>query len=224
MKKRQKIIAVIIISTIISLVYTFFSYFGINRYLLCHLKNSESFIENYSNLPKASDDRIVISFSVTPEKINKLKPFINSILDQTVKVDLIAMIIIQDENNPNTYDIPKYIKNVANVFPAGREYGKGTKIIPMLLREKECGTIIIALDENKVYGQDFIYSIVEEYKKNPDSVLIDNKGYAMLINSEHYGCDVIDRKKENFDNDWFLSKASKSKTFNYTENYKIIGF
>jgi hypothetical protein len=188
------------------------------------VQNSDSLIEKYSQLPKEFDDRIIISFSTTPNKIHKLKPFINSILDQTIKVDLIAMIIIQDEDNPNTYDIPKYIKNVANVFPAGREYGKGTKIIPMLLREKECGTIIIALDENKIYGQDFIYSIIEEYKKHPDSVLIDNKGYAMLINSEHFGCDVIDREKENFDNDWFLSKASKNKTFDYSENYKIIGF
>ena len=59
------------------------------------------------------------------------------------------------------YDIPKYIKDIANIFPAGKNYGKGTKIIPMLLREKECGTIIIALDENRVYGQDFIYSLIE---------------------------------------------------------------
>lgn len=224
MKNRKTIIAIIIVSTIVSLLYTFFSYFGINRYLWCYVQNSDSLIEKYSQLPKEFDDRIIISFSTTPDKIHKLKPFINSILDQTIKVDLIAMIIIQDEDNPNTYDIPKYIKNVANVFPAGREYGKGTKIIPMLLREKECGTIIIALDENKIYGQDFIYSIIEEYKKHPDSVLIDNKGYAMLINSEHFGCDVIDREKENFDNDWFLSKASKNKTFDYSENYKIIGF
>ena len=224
MKNRKTIIAIIIVSTIVSLLYTFFSYFGINRYLMCYVQNSDSLIEKYSKLPKEFDDRIIISFSTTPDKIHKLKPFINSILDQTIKVDLIAMIIIQDEDNPNTYDIPKYIKNVANVFPAGREYGKGTKIIPMLLREKECGTIIIALDENKIYGQDFIYSIIEEYKKYPDSVLIDSKGYAMLINSEHFGCDVIDREKENFDNDWFLSKASKNKTFDYNENYKIIGF
>ena len=85
MKNRKAIISIIIVSTIVSLLYTFFSYFGINRYLLCHLKNSDSLIEKYSKLPKEFDDRIIISFSTTPDKIHKLKPFINSILDQWVK-------------------------------------------------------------------------------------------------------------------------------------------
>ena len=222
MNKRNLIILIIILSTFFSLLYTFFSYFGINRWINCHLKNCDSNIENYSKLPKASDDKVVISFTVNPHKMDKLKPFINSLLDQTVKVNLIAMIIPLDDIEK--YDIPKYIKDIANIFPAGKNYVKGTKIIPMLLREKECGTIIIALDENRVYGQDFIYSLIEESKKYPNSVLVDNKGYAMLVKPEHFGCDVINTKKDTIDNDWFLKKSSNSKVFNYQENYTTIGF
>ena len=94
----------------------------------------------------------------------------------------------------------------------------------MLLREKEKDTIIIALDENKIYGHDFIYTMVEESKNNPDSVLVDKKGYALLVRSDHFSCDVINREKDNLDNEWFQKKAKNSKIVDYNENYGIINF
>ena len=221
MSKRNIMIILLIISSILSLIMTFFSYFGITRYFICHVNNCDGFIQKYSKLPKSSDGRVVISFSADPNKLNRLKPFINSILDQTVKVDLIAMIIPDDGRDIN-YVIPDYIKDFAVIFHAGRGYGKGTKLIPMLLREKECDTTIITLDENIVYGQDFIYSLIEESKNYSESVLTDKKGTFMLSKPEHFDCDVINREKDSLDNDWFLQKALKSKIFNYRENYKII--
>lgn len=213
---------IIIILTIIITIIIIFSYFGIYRYLFLHIQSSDNFIEKYSKLPKADKDRVVVSFTTTPDKIGKLKPMINSLLDQTVKVDQIALFIPYDEDEK--YDIPQYIKNVANIFPTGKDYGKGTKLIPILLREKECDTTIIALDDNMVYGQDFIYNMIEESKKNPGSVLIDKKGVAMLVKPEYFGCDVINRKKEKFDNEWFINKAKYSKIINYQDNYKILCF
>jgi hypothetical protein len=180
-------------------------------------------IEKYSKLPKASEQRVIISFTSTPDKVKKLKPFINSILDQTVKVDLIAFVTTPESNNEK-YDIPKYIKDIAILIPSGRKYGKGTKIISMLLREKECDTIIIALDENRIYGQDFIYTIVEQSNKHPKSILIDKQGSVMLLKTDHFDCDIINRENEKSDNDWFLSKCKNSKIIEYTENYNIIGF
>jgi hypothetical protein len=197
----------------------FFSYFGITRYFFCHIKSTDKFIENYSKLPKAStDNKVVISFTCKQEKLHKLKPFINSILDQTVKVDLIAMITPLEED----YNIPKYIKDITVVFPSGMDCGQGTKLIPMLLREKEKGTIIISLDENKIYGQDFIYTMIEESKKYPDSVLVDTKGSTILVRSDHFDCDVI--KREKVDNEWFLKKAKNNKIVDYKEIYGIINF
>jgi hypothetical protein len=197
----------------------FSSYFGITRYFFCHIKSTDKFIENYSKLPKAStDNKVVISFTCKQEKLHKLKPFINSILDQTVKVDLIAMITPLEED----YNIPKYIKDITVVFPSGMDCGQGTKLIPMLLREKEKGTIIISLDENKIYGQDFIYTMIEESKKYPDSVLVDTKGSTILVRSDHFDCDVI--KREKVDNEWFLKKAKNNKIVDYKEIYGIINF
>jgi hypothetical protein len=221
--KKLTVIILAIISTVISLLFIFLSYFGLTRYVGCYFKNTYKLIEKYNKLPKGSENRVIISFTCTPNKVEKLKPFINSILDQTVKVDLIAFITTPETDNQK-YNIPKYVKDIAILIPSGRKYGKGTKIIPMLLREKECGTIIIGLDENIIYGQDFIYTILEESNKHPKCILIDKKGSVMLLKTDHFDCDVINRENENFDNNWFLSKCKDSKRIEYTENYKIIGF
>jgi len=162
---------------------------------------------------------VVISFTTTPDRVEKLKPMINSILDQTVKVDQIAL-VIPYKYKGQKYNLPKYINNVANVFPSGKDYGKGTKLIPILLREKEKDTIIVAVDDDRVYGKDFIESMITEAEKNPNTVLIDKSGAVILVKPEYYGCDVIDRKKEKFDNNWFLQKAEKNKVVDYGENYK----
>ena len=216
---KSTVIIITIISTVLSVLLIIGSYYGIDRYIYLHMKSPEYFINKYSHLPKANlKNRTVISFSTTPEKINKIKPMINSILDQTVKVDAIYMVLLADKN----YNTPRYITNVATVVLAGKDYGGGTKIIPILLKEKECDTIIIALNDNVVYGQDFIFTMIEESNKNPGTVLLDKKGDVMLVKPEYFGCDVINREKEDFDNNWFLDKSKNNKIIEYNENYKII--
>lgn len=221
--EKRTIIIITIVSTLLSLVMILFSYFGITRYLTLHMKSSEDFVKNYSKLPKASKGRVVVSFTTTPDRIKKLKPMINSILDQTVKVDQIAL-VIPYKYKGKTYDVPEYLKDVVNVFPSGKDYGQGTKLIPILLREKECGTVIIALNDDRVYGIDFVEVMLGESEESPDSVIIEKGGTAMLVKPEHYGCDVINREKEKFQDEWFTNHAKKNKTINYGENYKAIGF
>ena len=217
---KSTVIIITIISTVLSVLLIIGSYYGIDRYIYLHMKSPEYFINKYSHLPKADlKNKTVISFSTTPEKINKIKPMINSILDQTVKVDAIYIVLLNDKH----YNIPKYINQVATTVLAGKDYGGGTKIIPILLKEKECDTIIIALNDNVVYGQDFIFTMIEESNKNPGTVLLDKKGDVMLVKPEYFGCDVINRDKESFDNDWFINQSKHNKVIDYNENYKIIG-
>ena len=220
--KKKTVIIITIISSIISLIMILLSYFGINRYLLLMIKDSESYIANYSKLPKADNkNKVVISLTTTPDNIYKIKPMINSILDQTVKVDQIILVLPHNYKEKG-YNIPEYINKVANIVPSGRDYGEGTKLLPILLREKECDTTIIALDDDIVYGNDFIYTMIEESQNNPDKVLVDNKGVSILVKPDNFGCDVIDRNREKIDNKWFLEKAKDNKIIEYTENYRNI--
>lgn len=216
---KRTIIIVTIISTVISLAFILLSYFGVIRYLSLHVQSSDSFVKAYSKLPKASKDRTVISFTTTPDRVKKLKPMLNSILDQTVKVDQIAL-VIPYKYEGKKYNLPKYLIGIVNVFPAGKDYGEGTKLVPVLLREKECDTIILALDDDRVYGKDFVEIMVGEAAKNPGTVLIDSKNSAILVKPDYFGCEVIDRDKDKFDTQWFLDKAKKSKVIHYGESYK----
>jgi hypothetical protein len=219
MEKRTLIILTII-STIVSLAIIFLTYFGISRYItLKYQTNSDKYIQNYSKLNNHKNkDKVIISTTTTPERISKIRPMINSILDQTVKVNEIALIIQEDKK----YDIPPYLKNIVKIYPSGKDYGKGTKIIPILFKEKECDTTIIALDDNVIYGKDFIQTLLEERDKNPDTVLIDNKKISLLFKPENYGCELLKRDRDNYDEKWFLDNTKNTKVITYNENYSFI--
>lgn len=213
-------IIISIIATILSLLFIALSYFGIYRYISLHFSSCDGYIEKYKNLPKASDNRVVLTFTTTPEKIDKLKPMINSILDQTVRVNQIIMVI--PEYIRNKYKIPDYLKDIVTIIPSGKNYGEGTKLIPTLLREKESDTIIIAINDNIVYGKDFLQEMIEKSNKNPNTIILENNNNSILVKPICFNIDVINRGKEEFDNDWFVSKAKNNKILHYSENYKCL--
>ena len=208
--EKRKVIIMTIISTIVSIIVILMSYFGITRYLMLHGQSSEPYIHRYSSLPSADKGKVVLAISTTPEKITKIKPMINSILDQTVRITQIILIIPHDDS----YKLPSYLQKIVTLYPLGKEYGDNccNTMVPMLLHEKECDTTIIALLDNVVYGKDFIETLLELSDKNPNTVLRDTKNTAILFKPEYYDCSVIDTT------DWF----KKSKYIDYTENYRCL--
>lgn len=218
MTKRFLIYSSILFS-VIYIIYLVLSYNGVFRKNILSMVSINSLIHNYSKLPVYSDtQRIVLCFSTTPDRISDIQPMIKSILDQTVKVNMIALVIPYKYQNKE-YNIPPYLSNIVNVIRAGKDYGQGTKLIPMLLREKDCNTIIIALNDNVIYGKEFVETMLEECDKNPDTVLTDNSRSSILLKPGYFGCDVIDRDKDKFDTNWFIDKSSKSHVVDYTQNF-----
>ena len=200
----------------------FITYFSLDRYTGLHFANMKKYVDNYAKLEK-TNGRTVISFYTTPAKMKKSKPMVKSILDQTVKVDQIALNLPPSKE---PYEIPYEYKDIINVYNVGKDYGPGTKIIPTLLREKDKGTKIIYLDDDKVYGKDFIEKMIEEGEKYPECAIINmknNKICAVLVKPEFFTTDVIDNKVEYFDNNWFMKHlVGKNKQLKYFENYKVI--
>lgn len=211
---------VFLILTIVPLIITILYYFGVFRYFQLHSKSSEKYIDNYKKLNKASKtDKVIISFTTIPKRINKIKPMINSLLDQTVKVDGIYLNIPENINGEK-YKIPKEFNNILNIFTSGKDYGKSTKFIPTMLREDNSNTIIILLDDDYIYGKDFIETIVEESKKNENSTILSKKAILLkpkFIDSEKF----FDRDKKTLKDDW-IEQIINSKKINlkYNENYK----
>lgn len=208
-----------IFMTILSLIVTILYYYGIVRYFTLYIKDTNSYLENYKNLDKAhKEKKVIISLSVQPEKIDKIKPMINSILDQTVGVNQIVL------NLPNNkhYNIPKEYENIFTIFRCGKDYGECNKFIPTLLREENSDTIIILLDEKYVFGQDYIENMVEEYKKEKCGII--SKG-GILIIPEFFDMDIYNRDKKCLDNGWIKDcvKVNK-KNISSNDTYKIFNF
>ena len=155
---------------IILLILYFIDFPTISR---CHkLKNSKSniFFDTYKNKKKNTVDKVIVSFTTTPERIQHITPMLNSLLDQTVKIDTIVL-NIPEENKGKKYNIPKEYDDICNIYTVGKDYGKGTKYIPTLLRENECGSKIILLDDDHLYGKDLLEKLIKESDNNPNKCI-----------------------------------------------------
>ena len=119
----------------------------------------------------------------------------------------------------NVYDVPDDLNNMCNVFTCGRDYGPGTKFFPTILREQETNTIIIMLDDDYIYGYDFIETLLNENEKEPESAIIMNE--AMLIKPEFIDTSVLYTNKKYIDNEW-IKKYIKSpkKYIDYGSNLR----
>ena len=212
---KKNIIILIILSTLISFIIIYSTYFGVDRYLNILLyskyskKKKNKYIEKYTKLneyiPKQSN--IIISLSAKYEELNKIKPCINSILDQTIRINKIYLFLI---GNNDLQNIPDYLKDIVIIVPT-KDYKKNTKIIPILIKEKEADTIILALDNDVIYGKDFIQVMLDEMIKNDNIVLVDTKNTCILFKPSYFDSEIINEKN-------FLKN---NKIIKYNENYKI---
>ena len=101
--------------------------------------------------------KFIVSFTTSPERIDKIKPMIDSISNQTVKPDLFILNI--PEVFPRTgekYIIPDFVKNNVIVNVVEKDCGPATKIIPTIDYLKKnnydiSDTYIIYLDDDICY-------------------------------------------------------------------------
>ena len=142
---------------------------------------------------------------------------LNSLLDQTTRVDQFALNITENCEEPEQY------KDICNIFKVGRDYGIGTKYVPTLLREDECGTKIILVDENFIYGKDLIETLIKESEKNPDKCVYIGDDFdtanSILIKPEFVS--KINHNK--CDNKWLNDNLNVEKIkIPYNKNVKYI--
>tara|TARA_A100001011_G_scaffold394642_1_gene487555 strand:- start:24073 stop:24744 length:672 start_codon:yes stop_codon:yes gene_type:complete len=222
--KKDKIIIITVITTILSLVIILMGYFGITRYISILLNNdTESYIKKYNKNQPLKDlkENIVICIYSNGKKLNKMMPTIHSLLDQTIQIN--NFFLISDIDNFNSND--KYLSRFTFLIPSKTNYGSpGNTIIPTLMKIKECNTIIIAVKNNIIYGKDFIEEFIKFGQKNKDSIIIDTKKTAWLIRPNLYGCNFLESTDINYNEDWFKKNTKDIKKFTYLENYKNIKY
>jgi hypothetical protein len=226
--EKNTIVAISLISAVISLIYLLLSYFGIIRYGSIYLYSIESYSRNYKNLDRVDNNHRVIISLKADKNINKLDKTIKSLLDQTVKVDFITLIL------PSTskFSLENNLENVLKIDKCDNDYGNLTCLIPNLLREGDAQTQIILLKTGFIYGKDFIETILEKSQKNPNSIIYTknkkdnlNLSKAVLVTTDMFSAKFIDETSTKKDKDkWFNEyiKDINKISIKDRENYKII--
>jgi hypothetical protein len=132
-----------------------------------------TYADSYVNLPKAaSDSKIIVSISTEKTDFNSIKTMINSVLDQTVHADQI-IINIQTGNDMIIPDV--ILRNhILLVHKLSKNYGKCSTFLSPLSREKDAKTKIILLNDEQIYGKDFVENIIEESNKFPNDAIFVN--------------------------------------------------
>jgi hypothetical protein len=190
-----------IISTLFSMVYIFVVYYGWDRYFILKHSSIKKYIPEYSKLCKSDEGcRVVVCLNANKEtlknfkNLDSLKNVIASLLDQTVKVDQISLSIPKSCSD----FVPSEYKDCVNIFncednKSNASLGRGS-LLPTLLREGEKNTKIIYVKENKIFGKDFVETIVDISNENPNSA-IECKD-AILVKPKFFS-DKVEELNEN---------------------------
>src|SRR6266699_7020184 len=121
--------------------------------------------------------RIIASLSTVPDRINNLRPTIRSLLKQTRPPDEIVLAIPEfsiREQQP--YAVPEYVSRLPRlrVLHCRRDWGPATKFIPIVREELAAGrgnTLVMVVDDDRIYPRDALETYLHYNKQLPDAAL-----------------------------------------------------
>ena len=106
-----------------------------------NFRSHDFYIKKYSKIPRVnSKDRVVVTLTTIPERIDKIQATLNSLLDQSCSPDAIYLAIPKISRITNKpYNIPEWLIDhpVIRILYCDKDYGPATKFIPAFLEEKE---------------------------------------------------------------------------------------
>jgi hypothetical protein len=152
-------------------------HFNILRYLKNNLITLTDNLK-YSKLPRVNcNSKVIISFTTTQKRIDKCRYTIESILNQTVKVDEIRI------NIPLEYEIPYWLKMLEReveefrIIICKKDLGPITKIIPTLIdKTVPMNCRIIYIDDDIIYNKNMVENLIM-YSNIYPLYTICNKGW-----------------------------------------------
>ena len=150
----RTLIKISIIISVIYLVYLILDHNDCLRCLKLYFLSPLTFIDNYKCIDKTLN-RTVVNIFTTPEKLSTIYPTLNSILDQTQRIDMIYVSIAGD-SEIDSQDVEKLEKICVLIKTTEKN------IQPLILREGDSKTLIININEIKMYDKKFIENCVNK--------------------------------------------------------------
>jgi hypothetical protein len=123
------------------------------------------------------DRRVIASLSTVPDRINNLRPTIQSLLKQTRPPDEIVLAIPEfSVREQRPYVVPKYISRLprVRVLHCAEDWGPATKFIGAIQDELAAGrenSLIMVVDDDRLYPRDALETYLYYSEQLPDAAL-----------------------------------------------------
>lgn len=138
--------------------------------------------------------KVIISLTTIPSRMTHIYPCLVAIDRQKFKPDEIVLVLPKEskrepkEDGSDPYVIPENIQQLVNqkkitIYRPERDWGPGTKLLPVLKREMDKKlppnkeSIIITLDDDKLYFPTTIESLLKCWQKNKNFVCARKGGF-----------------------------------------------
>src|SRR5438128_11405415 len=121
--------------------------------------------------------RVIATLSTVPDRINNLSPTIRSLLKQTRPPDEIVLAIPEfSVRERRHYVVPKYISRLPRVriLRSREDWGPATKFIAAIQDELAAGrqnTLIMVVDDDRIYPRDALETYLHYSEQLPDAAL-----------------------------------------------------
>ncbi len=157
----------------------------LSRFVALHCTASESLQERNKTLPRCEGGaRVVLSLTTIPDRIARLGPTLNSLLDQTRRADAIYLNIPRYARREQCqYEIPESLQRLSCVerVACDQDHGPATKLIPTLARETDPESCIIVVDDDQIYPRNMLETLLSHSQKLPDAALC-SRGFRIPAN------------------------------------------
>jgi hypothetical protein len=134
-----------------------------------------------------SGRRVVVSLTTMPDRIQHLRPTINSLLDQSLRPDAIYLNLPDRSHRfQSRYTVPGFLDQVSSleIRSCGYDWGPATKVIPTLQAETDPDTMIIVVDDDQIYPRRMIERFVFHEDDFPDAALC-ARGFRIPLALHH---------------------------------------
>ncbi len=174
------IIIIIVIALFITIYFEIFRYIGTNCATPHNVLNIDKCYKSKKRVD--IDRRIIISLTSIPDRLLKLAPTLYSILSQSVKVDEIRINLPYKSLKGQEYIIPPWLEQCQNIkiYRVEKDLGPVTKLLPTVKDEKP-DTCIIIIDDDRIYGSNFVEHLVETFKEHNCQTAISNYGSMLNV-------------------------------------------
>ena len=153
---KKTLIKISIALSVLYLIYLVLDYNDCLRCIKMYVYTPSMLIDNYKCIDKTLTRTVVNIFSKSSD-IKTVYPTLNSILDQTRRIDMIYVTIDTDGSDIYPSDIKK-LEEIAVLIKSGAK----NNIQPLILREGDINTLIININNHKIYDKTFIEGCVNK--------------------------------------------------------------